>query len=102
MISVYSCLFAAFPFYVDPTRGLTPPARQDSCCYLLSSILYLLFAEATGNFIDHFARRQPRLLQRVAVTESDRLVLQGLAIDGDAPRRADFVLPAVALADRRL
>ena len=40
------------------------------------------------------------LLQRVAVAHRDGAVLERLVVDGHAPRRADLVLAAVALADR--
>src|SRR3954453_18971801 len=42
----------------------------------------------------------PLLGQRVAVAEGDGVVLERLVVDGDAVRRADLVLAAVALADR--
>ena len=44
--------------------------------------------------------RHAHLLERVAVAQRDGVVLHRLAVDGDAPRRADLVLAAVALADR--
>src|SRR6184192_4952149 len=44
--------------------------------------------------------RDPVLLQRVAIPHGHRSVRGGLAVYGDAKRRARFVLPAVAAADR--
>src|SRR5690349_17406399 len=44
--------------------------------------------------------RDPDLLERVAVAEGDGVVVHRLVIDGDAPRGANLVLAAVALADR--
>src|SRR4051812_16580356 len=41
-----------------------------------------------------------RLVERVAVAQRDRLVLERLVVDRDAARRADLVLAPVALADR--
>src|SRR5215207_6530122 len=52
--------------------------------------------ELAGQRVD----RDPLLRERVAVAQGDRLVLERLVIDGDAERRADLVLAAVALADR--
>src|SRR5262249_39840094 len=40
------------------------------------------------------------LLHRVALANRDRLVVQRVEVDGDAERRADLVLAAVAAADR--
>jgi hypothetical protein len=42
------------------------------------------------------------LLQRVAVADRYRLVLQRLAVDGQAVRRAGLILPPIATADRSL
>ena len=39
------------------------------------------------------------LLHGVAVAQGDGVVFQSLEVDGDAARRADFVLTAVAAAD---
>ena len=39
------------------------------------------------------------LLHRVAIAQRDRALGEGIAIDGDAERRTDGVLAAVALAD---
>src|SRR5512139_3575873 len=41
----------------------------------------------------------PGLLHGVALADRDCLVLEGVEVDGDAERRADLVLPAVAPAD---
>ena len=43
----------------------------------------------------------PPLLERVAVADRDGAVVQRLAVDRDAERRADLVLAAVAAADGR-
>ncbi len=40
------------------------------------------------------------LLERVAVADRHRVIFFGLEIDGDAERRADFVVATVAFADR--
>jgi len=42
------------------------------------------------------------LLGRVAIAEGDAFVLERLAVDGDAERRAGLVLAAIATADRSL
>src|SRR5690242_6625551 len=39
------------------------------------------------------------LLHRVALADGDRVVVQGVEVDGDAERRTDLVLAAVAAAD---
>ena len=44
--------------------------------------------------------RDALLRERVAVAHGDRAVLERLVVDRHAPRRADLVLAAVALADR--
>ena len=47
------------------------------------------------------ARQRHALLRhRVALADRDGVVVEGLEVDGDAERRADLVLPAVAPADR--
>src|SRR4051794_11098052 len=51
------------------------------------------------HYASDFVDPDPLLLERVAIADGDGLILQRLAIDGDAVRRADFVLPAVAAAD---
>src|SRR5512142_2786339 len=40
------------------------------------------------------------LRHRVALPDGDRVVVEGLEVDGDAERRADLVLAPVATADR--
>ena len=50
--------------------------------------------------VDQVVDRDALLLHRVAVAQRDRAVLQRVVVDGDAERRADFVLAAVAPADR--
>ena len=47
-----------------------------------------------------WSARDALLLQRVAVAHRHRAVLHRLAVDRDAERRADLVLPAIAPADR--
>src|SRR5207244_3394731 len=44
--------------------------------------------------------RDADLLERVAVAQRDRAVLERLVVDGHAPRGADLVLTSVAAADR--
>ena len=44
--------------------------------------------------------RHALLLHRVAVTDSDGAVVEGVEVDGDAEGRADLVLAPVAPADR--
>ena len=53
-------------------------------------------ASSPGEVVD----RDALLGQRVAVAHGDRPVLERLVVDRHAPRRADLVLAAVALADR--
>lgn len=43
---------------------------------------------------------QPDLLHRIAVADGDGAVFDGIKVHRDAIGRADFVLAAVALADR--
>src|ERR1043166_8085629 len=50
--------------------------------------------------LDELADRDAVLLQRVAIAQRDRVVLERLVVDGDRQRRADLVLPPVAAADR--
>src|SRR5882757_9104091 len=57
-------------------------------------------AQAAAEFLGQLTDRDPRLVQRVAVAQGDRVVLHRLVVDRDAPGRADLVLAAVALADR--
>src|SRR5690606_37591004 len=57
-------------------------------------------AEAPLQLRPDLLGRQAELLERVAVAAGHRAVLHRLVVDGDAPRRADLVLAAVALADR--
>src|SRR3954470_10567218 len=47
----------------------------------------------------HTRKRQPLLRQRVPLTNGDRVVLERLVVDGERPRRADLVLPAVTPSD---
>ena len=77
-------------------RDQTSPleTRHSSFVIRKSKILQFLTQPA-----DQTVRRDPDLLGRVAVAHGDRSVLQGFAVDGDAVRRADLVLPAVAAAD---
>ena len=42
------------------------------------------------------------LFERVAVADGDGLILQRLAVDGDAVRRAGFVLPTIAATNGAL
>src|SRR5437763_753234 len=42
----------------------------------------------------------PLLLHGVAGADGDRVVVEGLEVDGDAVRRTDLVLSPVAAADR--
>ena len=52
-----------------------------------------------ADFVHAIVDLDPPLLERVAVADRDGLVLQRLAVDGDAVRRAGLVLPAIAAAD---
>src|SRR2546423_10903457 len=56
--------------------------------------------ELLGQPIGEALDRHPNLLEGVAVTKRDGVVLAGLAVDRDPPRRADLVLATVAAADR--
>src|SRR5262245_61479500 len=47
----------------------------------------------------HLLHRHPYLLRGIAVADGDGGVLQGLAVYGEAPGGAGFVLTAVAAAD---
>ena len=47
-----------------------------------------------------FGNRNPNLLHRVAVADSDAAVVFRVEIVGDAERRTDFILTTVTLADR--
>src|SRR5258708_4066761 len=70
---------------------LTPPARQ-----------FFLSAQSRCNLFDDFSSRNAPLLERVAIAERDGLIRERLPVDGHAPGSADFVLPAITFADRRL
>jgi hypothetical protein len=41
------------------------------------------------------------LLQAVAIADRNRAIQKSLAVDGDAERRADFVLPTIPTPNRR-
>ena len=56
--------------------------------------------EAGGEVVLHLVQGHPLLGHRVALADGDRLVVQGVEVDGDAVRRADLVLATVAAADR--
>src|SRR5260370_8064246 len=53
-----------------------------------------------AQLLGHCPQRQAPLLRRVPVADGHRLVLERLAVDGDAPRRPGLVLTAVAPAPR--
>src|SRR4051794_24175865 len=48
----------------------------------------------------HLVQADPFLLHGVAFTDRHGVVLEGVEVDGDAVRRADLVLAAIAPADR--
>ena len=54
------------------------------------------------NLAGDFTDRHSNLLERIAITYGHGHVGGRVAVDRDAPRRADFVLLAVAAADRAL
>src|SRR6266545_5897045 len=56
-------------------------------------------AHPLGNVAVHLIQRDADLVARVPVPHGGRLVLLGLAVDGDAERRARLVHAGVALAD---
>src|SRR4051794_7103302 len=56
-------------------------------------------ADALSQFRDDVLLVNPPLLEAITVAHGDGAVLQCLAIDGDAERRAGFVLAAIAAAD---
>src|SRR3954468_4417071 len=56
--------------------------------------------DSLGDHAAHSIRGDALLLQRVTVADRHRSILHRLAIDRDAERRTDFVLPAVPSADR--
>src|SRR3954447_21179881 len=56
--------------------------------------------DAALQHVRQLVDRDPLLLQRVAVAQRDRAVLDRLVIDRDRVRRADLVLAPVAPADR--
>ena len=58
--------------------------------------------DQAADFLEAIVDLDAPLLQRVAVADRDRAVGERLAVDGDAERRADFVLAAIAAADRAL
>src|SRR4051812_4360476 len=49
----------------------------------------------------HALHRDALLRHRVPVADRHGVVLEGIDVDGHAPRRADLVLATVELADRR-
>ena len=61
-----------------------------------------LTSEAVGDFAGDLVEGDPFLNQGISVPEGDGLVLGGLAVDGEAERRADFILPTVTPADGSL
>ena len=56
--------------------------------------------QALGQPAGHGVEPDPLLRHRVALADRDGLVVEGVEVDGDAERRADLVLAAVAAADR--
>src|SRR5437016_4644816 len=56
--------------------------------------------ETPTDLADETVDRHAHLLERVAVADRDGAVVERVEVDGDAPRRADLVLTAVAPADR--
>src|SRR5690242_19109493 len=75
---------------VSPSRR----SRSSDCLLTLRSAEYALLDQGADP-----VRCDPVLLQCVAVTNRDRLVLRRLAVHRDAEGRADLVLPAIAAAD---
>src|SRR5688500_11689885 len=57
-------------------------------------------AYAAADEVAYLAGGDALLNKRVAVADRDRLILDRLPIDGEAERSPDFVLTAVATADR--
>ena len=56
-------------------------------------------SKRAANLVADGRNRHAPLFGRIALADGHRLVLQRLAIDGDAERRADFVLPGVTATD---
>ena len=56
--------------------------------------------QAVGQVADQGVDADALLRHAVAVANRHGLVFQGVEVDGDAERRADLVLAAVAAADR--
>ena len=49
---------------------------------------------------EQFGDRYPDLLHGIALTDSDRGILEGVEVDGDAEGRPELVLTPIATADR--
>ena len=89
---------------MGPVAGAFPCGDKNAPIFLEYG--GVLWADETGLEIRLFqdvafqlANGQTDLLHGIPVPHGDGLVLQGIEVDGDAQRRADLVLPAVALAD---
>src|ERR1044072_278479 len=74
------------------SAGRASPPRHDK---RQGSAADQLACEEAFELVD----RDPLLGHAVALADGDRVVLQRVEVDGDAERRADLVLPAVAAAD---
>src|SRR5439155_804379 len=78
-----SCVLGAFIASVSCQQLAEASARLQFCAQLLC----------------HLRKRHAPLLGGVAVANGDGIVLQGLAVDGDAKRSAGLVLATIAAAD---
>src|SRR3954454_12689775 len=90
---------------IDPARRPLPMPgvrfSQAPAARALAQLRALpLGGEAPLQLVAQLGDRYARLLERVAVAQRDCVVLHRLMVDGHAPRGADLVLAAVALADR--
>src|SRR5215211_3376260 len=59
----------------------------------------LAIGQPLREVLDDFVLRHPILHHRVALPDSDGLIIEGVEVDRDTVRRTDFILSTVATAN---
>src|SRR4051812_44357026 len=88
--------------FVHSSRHADNPMFSMFVGSLKSAHRTLLPAQPARDFVDDPLNGHADLFEAVAVPDGDCAVGLRVAVEGDAVRRADFVLPAIAAADRSL
>src|SRR5436189_281667 len=86
-------------FAVRPPSTTLPPDSPDSIASR-SVATRLAALEPSSQIVTHAVEGNPVLGHRVAFPDGHRLILERVEVDRHAERRADFILAAVASADR--